>query len=157
VGDQFCELRRVARTGGKLLAGFARPRDSIRSADYSGPVETLTDHLGSEGPRPRVRTASSAVDFTQDLEAFGLCDTFEHGLTDPFLVQMALNKCEILASVFEALGLIDITWMVISLQEQGYWGPPVFGHDEVDDAMPSALVVNCIPSRLWTAGVPMTW
>jgi hypothetical protein len=33
------------------LAGFARPRDSIRDADYSGPVEALTDHLGSEGPR----------------------------------------------------------------------------------------------------------
>jgi hypothetical protein len=86
VGDQLCELRGVARTGRKLLAGFARPRDSICGADYSGPVETLTDHLGSEGPRPRVRAASAAVDFVQDLEAFGLCDTFEHGLTDPFLI-----------------------------------------------------------------------
>jgi hypothetical protein len=46
----------------------------------------LTDHLSSEGPRPRVRAASAAVDFAQDLEAFGLYDTFEHGLTDPFLV-----------------------------------------------------------------------
>jgi hypothetical protein len=44
------------------------------------------DHLGSEGPRPRVRAASAVVDFAQDLEAFGLCDTFEHELTDPFLV-----------------------------------------------------------------------
>jgi hypothetical protein len=26
------------------------------------------------------------VDFTQDLEAFGLCDTFEHGLADSFFV-----------------------------------------------------------------------
>jgi hypothetical protein len=72
--------------GGKLLAGFARPRDSIRGADYSGPVEPLTDHLGSEGPRPRVRDTSSAVDFTQDLDAFGFGDAFEHGLTDPLLV-----------------------------------------------------------------------
>ena len=72
--------------GRELLARFARPRDSICSADYSGPVETLMDHLGSEGPRPRVRAASAVVDFAQDLEAFDLCDTFEHGLTDPFLV-----------------------------------------------------------------------
>ena len=86
MGDQLCELRGVARTGRKLLAGFARPRDSIRGADYSGLVEPLTDHLGSEGPRPRVRAASAAVDFALDLEAFGLCHTFEHGLTDPFLV-----------------------------------------------------------------------
>jgi hypothetical protein len=38
--------------GGKLLAGFARPRDSICGADYSGLVEPLTDHLGSEGSGP---------------------------------------------------------------------------------------------------------
>jgi hypothetical protein len=86
VGDQLCELRGVARTGRELLEGFARPRDSICGADYSGPVETLSDHLGGEGPRPRVRAASAAMDFAQDLEAFGLCNTFEHGLTDPFLV-----------------------------------------------------------------------
>jgi hypothetical protein len=72
--------------GRELLAGFARPRDSICGTYYSGPVETLTDHLASEGPRPQVGAASAAVDFAQDLEAFGLCDTFEHGLTDPFLV-----------------------------------------------------------------------
>ena len=86
MGNQLGELRRVARAGRKLLAGFARPRDSICGADYSGPVETLSDHLGGEGPRPRVRAASAAVDFAQDLKAFGLCDTFEHGLTAPFLV-----------------------------------------------------------------------
>jgi hypothetical protein len=149
VGDQLRGLQRVARTGGKLLVGFARPRDSIRGVDYSGPIETLMDHLGSEGPRPRVRIASSTVDFAQDLEAFGLYDTFEHGLTDPFLVQMALNKCEILASVFDALGLVDITWMVISLQEQGYWCPPVFGHDKVDDAM--TLDVGAELQTLWIA------
>jgi hypothetical protein len=50
VGDQLGELRRVARARGKLLACFARPRDSIRSTDYRGPVKSLTDHLGSEGP-----------------------------------------------------------------------------------------------------------
>jgi hypothetical protein len=86
VGDQLCELRGVARAGRELLAGFARPRDSICGADNSGPVETLTDHLGSKGPRPRVRAASAAMDFAQDLDAFGFGDTFEHGLTDPFLV-----------------------------------------------------------------------
>jgi hypothetical protein len=80
VGDQLCELRGVARAGRELLAGFARPHDSICGADDSGPVETLTDHLGSEGPRPRVRAASAAVDFAQDLEAFGLYGTFEHGV-----------------------------------------------------------------------------
>jgi hypothetical protein len=52
VGDQLGELRRVARAGRKLLASFARPRDSIRGADYRGPVKSLTDHLGGEGPGP---------------------------------------------------------------------------------------------------------
>jgi hypothetical protein len=119
VGDQLCELRSVARTGGKLLAGFARPRDSIRSADHNGPVEALMDHLGNEGPRPRVRSASFAVDFAQDLDAFGLGDAFKHGLADPLLVKLALNECKVPASVLEALGLVDVAWMVISLQEQG--------------------------------------
>jgi hypothetical protein len=72
--------------GRKLLAGFARPRDSIRDADYSGPVEPSMDHLGSEGPRPRVRASSYAVDFAQDLDAFGFGDAFKRGLTDPLLV-----------------------------------------------------------------------
>jgi hypothetical protein len=72
--------------GTKLLAGFARPRDSIRGVDYSGPIEPLADHLGSEGPRPRVRATSSAVDFAQDLDAFGFGDAFKHGLADPLLV-----------------------------------------------------------------------
>jgi hypothetical protein len=72
--------------GRELLAGFTRPRDSIHGADYSGPVEPLTDHLGSEGPRPEVRATSSAVDFAQDMDAFGFGDAFKHGLTDPLLV-----------------------------------------------------------------------
>jgi hypothetical protein len=46
----------------------------------------LTDHLGSEGPRLRVRATSSAVDFAQDLDAFDFIDAFKHGLTDPLLV-----------------------------------------------------------------------
>jgi hypothetical protein len=48
VGDQLGELRRVARAGRKLLACFARPRDSIRSTDYRWLVKSLTDHLDSE-------------------------------------------------------------------------------------------------------------
>jgi hypothetical protein len=122
------------------LAGFARPRDSIRGADHGGPVEALTDHLGSEGPRPRVRAASPAVDFTQDLDAFGLGDTFKHGLADPLLVKLAFNECEVSASVLEALGLVDVTWMVISLQEQGDWRAPVLGHDEVNYAVAFGVV-----------------
>jgi hypothetical protein len=55
-----------------------------------------------------VRAASSALDFTQDLDAFGLGDAFEHGLIDPLLVKLSLNECEVPASVFEALGLVDI-------------------------------------------------
>jgi hypothetical protein len=86
VGDQLGELRRVARARRKLLAGFARPRDSICGANYSGPVEPLMDHLGSEGPRPQVRAIISVVDFVQDLDAFGFGDTFKNGLTDPLLV-----------------------------------------------------------------------
>jgi hypothetical protein len=80
------------------------------------------------------------VDFVQDLDAFGLSDAFKHGLTDPLLVKLSLNECEVLASMFEALGLVDITWMVISLQKQGYWCPPVFGHDEVDYAVALGIV-----------------
>jgi hypothetical protein len=79
-----------------------------------------------------VRAASSDVDFAQDLDAFGLGDAFKHGLAGPLLVKLALNECEVLASVLEALGLVDVAWMVISLQEQGDWCLPVFGHDDID-------------------------
>jgi hypothetical protein len=64
-----------------------------------------------------VRAASSAVDFAQDLDAFGLGDTFKHGLADPLLVKLALNECEVSALVLETLGLVDVTWMVKSLHE----------------------------------------
>jgi hypothetical protein len=87
-----------------------------------------------------VRTASAAVDIAQDLDAFGLGDAFKHGLTDHLLVKLSLNECEVLASVFEALGLVDIAWLVVSLQEQGYLCPLVFGHDEVDYAVALSVV-----------------
>jgi hypothetical protein len=122
------------------LAGFARSRYSIRGADHGRPVEALTNHLGSEGPGPRVRDASPAVDFAQDLDAFDLGDTFKHGLVDPLLVKLALNECKVSASVLEALGLVDVTWMVISLQEQGDWRAPVFGHDEVNYAVAFGVI-----------------
>jgi hypothetical protein len=64
-----------------------------------------------------VRAASSVVNFVQDLDAFGLGDALKHGLADPLLVKLALNECEVPASVLEALGLVDVAWMVISLQE----------------------------------------
>jgi hypothetical protein len=141
VGDQLCELRRVARAGGgKFLACFARSHDSIRDADHGGPVEALTDHLGSEGPGPCVRATGLAVDFAQDLDAFGLGDTFKHGLADPLLVKLAFNECEVSALVLEALGLVDVTWMVISLQEQGDWRAPVFSHDEVNYAVAFGVI-----------------
>jgi hypothetical protein len=82
-----------------------------------------------------VRATSFTVDFAQDLDAFGLGDAFKYGLADPLLVKLALNECEVLASVLEALGLVDVAWMVISLQEQGDWCSLVFGHDEVDYAV----------------------
>jgi hypothetical protein len=87
-----------------------------------------------------MRATSSVVDFAQDLDAFSFGDTFKHGLTDPLLVKLALNDCEVPASVLEALGLVDVAWMVISLQEQGDWGLPIFGHDEVDYAMALGVV-----------------
>jgi hypothetical protein len=62
-----------------------------------------------------VRAASTTVDFAQDLDAFGLGDTFKHWLTDPLLVELALNQCEVPASMFEALGLVDVGWVVVSL------------------------------------------
>jgi hypothetical protein len=51
--------------------------------------------------------------------------------------------------VLEALGLVDVTGMVVSLQEQDYWGPLVFGHDEVNYTM--ALSVICYLETLWIA------
>jgi hypothetical protein len=100
----------------------------------------LTNHLGSEGPRPRVRAASSVVDFAQDFDAFGLGDTFKHGLADPLLVKLALKECEVSALVLEALDLVDVAWMVIFLQEHGDWCSPVFGHDEVDYAVAFGII-----------------
>jgi hypothetical protein len=96
-----------------------------------------------------VRTASAAVDIAQDLDAFGLGDAFKHGLTDPLHVKLSLNECEVPASVIEALGLVDIAWLVVSLQEQGYWCPPVFGHDEVDYTV--ALSVIGYLETLWAS------
>jgi hypothetical protein len=55
-----------------------------------------------------------------------------HGLADPLFVKLALNECEVSTLVLEALGLVDVAWMVISLHEHGDWRSPVFGHDEVD-------------------------
>jgi hypothetical protein len=80
------------------------------------------------------------VDLTQDLDAFGLGDTFEHGLADPLLVKLAFDESEVPASVFEALGLVDIGWVVVSLQEQGYRCPLVFSHNEVDYAVALGIV-----------------
>jgi hypothetical protein len=62
-----------------------------------------------------VRAASTTVDFAQDLDAFSLDDTFKHWLTDPFLVELALNQREVPASMFEALGLVDVSWVVVPL------------------------------------------
>jgi hypothetical protein len=62
-----------------------------------------------------VRAACPAVDFAQDLDAFGLGDTFKHGLADPLLVKLAFDECEVPASMFEVLGLIDIGWVIIPL------------------------------------------
>jgi hypothetical protein len=62
-----------------------------------------------------VRAASTDVDFAQDLDAFGLGDTFKHWLTDPLLVKLALNQCEVPASMFKALGLVDVGWVVVPL------------------------------------------
>jgi hypothetical protein len=42
--------------------------------------------------------------------------------------------------MFEALGLIDVGWMIVTLQEHGYWCPPVFGHDKVDYAVALAVI-----------------
>ena len=55
------------------------------------------------------------MDLAHDLDAFGLGDTFKHWLTDPFLVELALNQCEVPASMFEALGLVDVGWVVVPL------------------------------------------
>jgi hypothetical protein len=89
------------------------------------------------------------MDFAQDLDAFGVGDTLKHGLADPLLVKLVVDECEVLALVFEALGLVDIGWMIVPLQEQGYWCPPVFGHDEVDYAV--ALAVIGYLEALWAA------
>jgi hypothetical protein len=51
--------------------------------------------------------------------------------------------------VFEALGFIDVGWMIVPLQEQGYWCPLVFGHDEVDYAVTLTVIGDLEP--LWAA------
>jgi hypothetical protein len=89
------------------------------------------------------------MDFALDLDAFGLGDTFKHGLADPLLVKLAFDECEVPASMSEALGLVDISWMIVPLQEQGYRCPPVFGHDEVDYAVDLAVIGYLEP--LWAA------
>jgi hypothetical protein len=64
-------------------------------------------------------------------------------------VKLAFDECEVSTSVFEALGLVDIGWMIVPLQEQGYWCPLVFSHDEVDYAV--ALAVIGYLEALWAA------
>jgi hypothetical protein len=51
--------------------------------------------------------------------------------------------------MFEALGLIDVDWMIVPLQEHGYWCPPVFGHDKVDFVV--ALAVIGYSEPFWAA------
>jgi hypothetical protein len=87
------------------------------------------------------------VDYTQNLDAFGLGDALKHRLNDPLLVKLAPDQCEVLASVFEALGLIVVSWMIIPLQVQGYWCPLVFGHDVVDYAVALAVIGYLEPFR----------
>jgi hypothetical protein len=81
------------------------------------------------------------------LDAFGLGDALKHRLTNPLLVKLALDQCEVPASVFEALGLIVVGWMIVAQQVQGYWCPPVFGHDEVDYAVALAVIGYLEPFR----------
>jgi hypothetical protein len=97
------------------------------------------------------------MDFAQDLDAFGLGDTFKHGLADPLLVKLVVDECEVPASVFEALGLVDIDWMIVPLQEQGYWSRQSLVMMRLTMRWPSLSLVIWRPSGLQTAGVPMTW
>jgi hypothetical protein len=83
------------------------------------------------------------------LDAFDFGDTFKHGLVDSLLVKVVFDECEVSASVFEALGLVDVGWMIVPLQEQGYWCPPVFGHNKVDYVV--ALAVIGYLEALWAA------
>jgi hypothetical protein len=39
-----------------------------------------------------------------------------------------------MASVLQSLGLVAVVGMIVTLQVQVYWGPRVFGHDEIDNA-----------------------
>jgi hypothetical protein len=87
------------------------------------------------------------VDFAQNLDAFGLGDALKHRLTDPLLVKLAFDQREVPALVFEALGLIVVGWMIVPLQVQGYWCPPVFGHDEVDYVVTLTIIGYLEP--LW--------
>jgi hypothetical protein len=63
-----------------------------------------------------VGAAGPLVDFAQDLDAFGLGDALKHRLTNPLLVKLALDQCEVPASVVEALGLIAVDWVIVPLQ-----------------------------------------
>jgi hypothetical protein len=54
-------------------------------------------------------------------------------LADSFFVKLAFDYCEFSALVLQPFGLVAIGWVVMALEVQCYWGPPVFSHYKVDD------------------------
>ena len=75
------------------------------------------------------------MDLAEKLYAFGFSYAFQHRLADSFLVELAVDDCEVFASMFKPFGFMVIGWVVVALKVKGYWSPPVFGHYEVDDPM----------------------
>jgi hypothetical protein len=58
--------------------------------------------------------------------------------------------------MFQSFGLIAIGWVVMALEVQCYWGPPVFGHYKVNDLVavaepPELFQLKC-PSRTLRGG-----
>jgi hypothetical protein len=51
------------------------------------------------------------------------------------VMHYSLDQCEVPASAFKSFGLVAVVGMIVTLQVQCYWGPLVFGHDEIDNAV----------------------
>jgi hypothetical protein len=75
------------------------------------------------------------VDLEDELYTFGFSYAFQHRKADSFFVELAVDDCEVSASVFKPFSFIMIGWMVMTLKVEGYRSLPVFGHCEVDDPM----------------------
>jgi hypothetical protein len=82
---------------------------------------------------------------------------FSIGWLIPFFVKLAFDYCEVSAPVLQPFGLVAIEWVVMALEVQCYWGPPVFGYYKIDDPVVVVVLRYLQAFEIMTAGVLMTW